>query len=95
MMRFQSSLGQVINENQASEREIMEVTQTSQWWNIRRAAVYLDMSVAFLRKAVRQKSIPFVRAGTKALRFRKEDLDAWLESNGCNGERIYNNDKGR
>ena len=44
----------------------MEVTQGSQWWNIKRAAVYLDMSVAFLRKAVRQKSIPFVRAGTKA-----------------------------
>jgi excisionase family DNA binding protein len=74
---------------------MMEVTQASQWWNIRRAAVYLDMSVAFLRKAVRQKSIPFVRAGSKALRFRKEDLDAWLESNGCNGQQTYNNHKGR
>lgn len=73
----------------------MEVTQGPQWWNIRRAADYLDMSVAFLRKAVRQKSVPFVRAGSKALRFRKEDLDAWLESNSCNGEQIDKNLKGR
>jgi len=71
-----------------------EATQASQWWNIRRAAIYLDMSVAFLRKAVRQKRVPFVRAGSKALRFRKEDLDAWLVSNGCNGTQVYDQ-KGR
>jgi excisionase family DNA binding protein len=74
---------------------MMEGAQASQWWNIKRAALYLDMSVAFLRKGVRQKRIPFVRAGSKALRFRKEDLDAWLESNGCNGEQVHSNQKGR
>jgi excisionase family DNA binding protein len=66
-----------------------------QWWNIRRAADYLDMSVAFLRKAVRQKRIPFARAGSKALRFRKQDLDRWLEGNGSGGELAYRKNIGR
>ena len=57
-----------------------------QWWNIRQAASHLGMSVAFLRKAVRQRRIPFVRVGSKALRFRKEDLDRWFEANGCLGD---------
>jgi excisionase family DNA binding protein len=59
------------------------------WWNIRRAADYLDMSVAFLRKAVRQRRIPFARVGNKALRFRKQDLDRWLEASGTGGEITY------
>jgi excisionase family DNA binding protein len=66
-----------------------------QWWNIRRAAAYLDMSVAFLRKAVRQRRIPFARAGTKALRFRKQDLDRWLEGNGSGAEMGVPNNEGR
>jgi excisionase family DNA binding protein len=57
------------------------------WWNIRDAARYLGMSVAFLRKQVRLRSVPFVRAGSKALRFRKADLDAWLQQNACSGVR--------
>jgi excisionase family DNA binding protein len=49
-------------------------------WNISSTAKYLGMSVAFLRKAVRQKRIPFVRIGDKSLRFSKKDLDAWVMS---------------
>jgi excisionase family DNA binding protein len=48
------------------------------FWNISSTAKYLNMSVAFLRKAVRQKRIPFARIGNKALRFSKPDLDAWI-----------------
>ena len=59
------------------------------WWNIRETAKYLGVSVAFLRKAVRLKRIPFVRLGTKALRFRRSELDRWAEANGCGGELSY------
>ena len=51
---------------------------TANWCNIREAADHLGMSVAFLRKQVRLRRVPFVRIGTKALRFRKADLDSWL-----------------
>ena len=61
------------------------------WWNIRESAEYLGVSVAFLRKAVRLKKIPFARLGTKALRFRRSDLDRWAEASGCGGEILYSN----
>jgi excisionase family DNA binding protein len=56
-----------------------------QWWDIRSAARYLSVSVAFLRKAVRQKRVPFARAGSKNLRFRKSELDEWMKANSCGG----------
>jgi excisionase family DNA binding protein len=49
------------------------------WCNIKTAAAHLGMSISFVRKAVRQQAIPYVRVGNKALRFRKNDLDRWLE----------------
>ena len=58
----------------------------SDWCNIKAAAAHLGMSVAFLRKAVRLRKVPFARAGTKALRFRRSDLDRWLEANGSGVE---------
>jgi excisionase family DNA binding protein len=51
------------------------------WMNITETALYLNMSVAFLRKCVRTKTVPFARV-TKALRFRRSDLDRWLEAKG-------------
>jgi excisionase family DNA binding protein len=57
-----------------------------QWWAIRIAARYLSVSVGFVRKAVRQKRIPFARAGSKNLRFRKSDLDEWMKAHSCDGE---------
>ncbi len=56
-----------------------------QCWNIRTAADYMGVSVAFLRKAVQQRRVPFLRAGSKSVRFRRVDLDRWLEANGCTG----------
>jgi excisionase family DNA binding protein len=52
------------------------------WCDIKAAAAYLDMSVAFLRKLVRRNEIPFSRFGAKALRFRRVDLDLWAEARG-------------
>jgi excisionase family DNA binding protein len=64
--------------------ESAPVTQTeSTWCDIKAAAAHLGMSVAFLRKAVRQRRVPFARVGSKALRFRKADLDAWLQRSPC------------
>ncbi len=60
-------------------------TVTSEWCDIREAAKHLAVSTAFLRKRVRLREIPYARAG-KVLRFRKADLDRWLEANGCGGE---------
>jgi excisionase family DNA binding protein len=59
---------------------------SSGWMTITEAAKHIGMSVAFLRKCVRQRRVPFARIGTKALRFRREDLDHWLESTGSAGE---------
>lgn len=71
-----------------------EQTSSWEWWDIKRAAAYLGMSVAFLRKSVRLRKVPFARAGSKSLRFRRLDLDNWLEANGCDGE-VTRKDKGR
>ena len=60
-----------------------------EWWNIKKAAAHLGVSIAFLRKAVRLRKVPFARAGSKAIRFRRADLDSWLETNGCTGEVTY------
>jgi excisionase family DNA binding protein len=72
-----------------------EQTGNWEWWDIKRAAAYLGMSVAFLRKAVRLRKVPFARAGSKSLRFRRSDLDHWLEANGCHGEVTARNEERR
>ncbi len=72
-----------------------EERKNAGWWDIRKAAEHLGVSVAFLRKAVRLKKVPHARAGSKALRFRRDDLDRWMEQNGCGGEVTARNGKGR
>jgi excisionase family DNA binding protein len=67
----------------------------NRWLSIREAAGYLNMSVPFIRKQVRHRLIPFARVGSKALRFRREDLDRWLESNSCGGEISHSKYEGR
>jgi excisionase family DNA binding protein len=65
------------------------------WWDIRKAAAHLGVSVAFLRKVVRLKKVPYARAGSKALRFRKADLDSWMEQHSCGGEINYRKNEDR
>jgi excisionase family DNA binding protein len=45
------------------------------WLTIREAAQYLRMSVAFLRKCVRQNTIPHTHIGSKALRFDRQAIE--------------------
>ena len=58
------------------------------WCDIRTAARHLNVSVSFLRKQIRLRRIPFARAG-KNLRFRKSDLDNWMEVHSKGGEVNY------
>ncbi len=69
--------------------------QEQQWLTITEAARYIRMSVGFLRKGVRSRTIPHTRVGSKALRFNRETLDSWLASNGCGGELTYSKSDGR
>jgi len=62
----------------------------SPWMTIGETAKHIRMSVGFLRKCVRQRSVPFARIGTKALRFRREDIDRWLEARVNNDTRSQN-----
>lgn len=64
----------------------MQIHDSERWLSIREAASYLGMSVGFLRKAVRLRRVPFARVGSKSLRFRRADLDRWLESGSGGGE---------
>lgn len=58
------------------------------WLNIRETAQYIGMSNGFIRKAVRNRTIPHSRVGTKALRFDREALDEWMKVNGDGGALI-------
>lgn len=64
------------------EQAMKHTTGNDGWWDIRRSAEHLGVSVAFLRKAVRKGQVPYARAGSKALRFRREELDRWMWGNG-------------
>jgi excisionase family DNA binding protein len=66
-----------------------------EWLTITQAGRYLNVSVAFLRKRVRNRSVPFARIGSKALRFRLIDLNNWMEVNSCGGEPPSRKDEGR
>lgn len=49
--------------------------------NTREAAEYLGMSMAFLeRDRWTGPKVPFVRVGSRAVRYRKTDLDCYIES---------------
>jgi excisionase family DNA binding protein len=64
----------------------VELINNDGWLSINEAACYLKMSTSFIRKQVRHQHIPFARPGGKVLRFRRSDLDRWLESNGSGAE---------
>jgi len=67
-------------------RTLQQVERRSRkWLKIKEAAQYIGMSVAFVRKSVRNKTIPYSRVGTKALRFDRDALDEWLTANSCGG----------
>lgn len=58
------------------------------WLTITETARHISMSVAFVRRAVRNGAIPHTRVGSKCLRFDRSALDAWMAASG-NGEIAY------
>ena len=54
---------------------------TTQILNTKKAADYLGVSMAFLeRDRWAGARIPFVKIGSRAVRYRQEDLDDYIES---------------
>lgn len=64
------------------------------WWDIRRSAEHLGVSVAFLRKAVRNHQVPYARVGSKNLRFKRDDLDRWAMGGSNTSDAQYENRAG-
>ncbi|MEZ5548904.1 MAG: helix-turn-helix domain-containing protein [Pseudomonadales bacterium] len=53
----------------------------SQLLNTQQAATYLSVSKAFLeRDRWAGARVPFIKIGSRAVRYRAEDLDAYIES---------------
>jgi excisionase family DNA binding protein len=50
-------------------------------WDVKQVASYLKVSESWIYKLVSAKGIPFQRAG-RLVRFRKEQIDSWLEQRG-------------
>ena len=70
-----------------SPAEIQQCQQEVGWgfdekgnWGNEEAAAYLDCTPDTLRVWVSKRRVPFVRVG-RLVRFRKKDLDAWIETN--------------
>jgi excisionase family DNA binding protein len=54
---------------------------TSTLFNTKQAAEYLSVSAAFLeRDRWAGARIPFIKVGSRAVRYRQSDLDAFIES---------------
>ncbi len=48
-------------------------------------SAYLKIQPGTLRKWVMQSKLPFFKIGTKSVRFRKSDIDSWLERQKVSG----------
>jgi excisionase family DNA binding protein len=51
-------------------------------------AEYLKVQPGTLRKWVMDKKIPFIKIGGKSVRFKKTDIDNWLEYQRIDGDSI-------
>jgi excisionase family DNA binding protein len=54
--------------------------QSEGWINLNEAATHLQVSKSFLYQKGEELGIPRVKLGSK-YRYRKSDLDTWLQSN--------------
>jgi len=63
---------ETLSERQNSDNEYLNSTQ---------AAKYIFVSPSTLFKMTHYRKISFTKPGGKCLRFRRSDLDKWLESN--------------
>jgi len=56
-----------------------EKTNVKVYWKVDDVARYLRYSPSTIRKLVQKKEIPFYKI-RNAVRFKKEDIDKWIES---------------
>jgi excisionase family DNA binding protein len=82
---------EVVVEHHSLEVNVQHPIETQaltekKWLTISEAAGYINMSVGFLRKNVRLRTVPHARIGSKALRFDRDALDAWIAESSCGGE---------
>ncbi len=60
---------------------------------VEEVAAYLQLKPETIRAMTRRGQLPGLKVGTRRLRFRKTDIDAWLES--CKRSVSENENEGR
>ncbi len=58
------------------------MAEQDQLWDFEQAAHYLHCSPGTIRVWTSQRKLPFVRVGSRLVRYRKRDLDQWVEAHG-------------
>ncbi len=61
-------------ENQASGASV-----PPEWLTVEQVAEWLQVSTKTIRRYIEDGSLPAVNLGGRAIRIRRQDLDAWLE----------------
>ena len=64
--------------------ELKTVEVTNGLMNVQQTAEYLGVPVSTIYAYSMRSKIPHLHVG-KLLRFRKADIDNWLENSGCDG----------
>ena len=52
----------------------------SEWLTVPEAAAYLKISESALRTLVNRSRVPFCKPSGRMIRFKRSELDSWLES---------------
>jgi excisionase family DNA binding protein len=69
-----------VSTKQKSKAAPSAPTPSDSLLNVDEAAAYLGLSEKSVRKRVGDRKIPYIKVGA-LLRFRREQLDAWLDAN--------------
>ena len=54
-------------------------------WNYSDLSAYLKLSENTLRRYVMDRRIPFIKIGNKAIRFKPDQINAWLKNQSFEG----------
>lgn len=64
----------------AEEDQSRGPASSPEWLTIEQAAEWLQVSTKTIRRYIESGSLPAVNLGGRAIRIRRQDLDAWLET---------------
>ncbi len=62
----------------AEDLEVERLPVLPEWLTVEQAAEWLQVSVKTIRRYIEAGSLPAVNLGGRAVRIRRQDLDAWL-----------------